>query len=166
MMRYGLCLAVLVLAGCGNDVSPEEQARRDAQDVAEVRAAQIAPAVPVTLQPIGLAEIEQQDMIGLGCSFLADNGGDEALAITMGDAAFAKRGGQVMRLAPDRGSAENPLGTQAKYDGREFSLQLDVLDPEGEQVGMETMGYDARLTLTDGRDRVLFKADGTARCGA
>lgn len=165
-MRYGLWVVVLALAGCGEEISPEEQARRDAQDVAEVRAAQIAPPVPVTLQPIGFAEIEQQDMVGLGCSFLAKEGSEDALAITMGDAAFAKRGGEIMRLAPDRGSPENPLGTQVKYDGREFSMELDLLESEGEQVGMETMGYDARLTLTDGRDRVLFSADGTARCGA
>ncbi len=131
---------------------------------------QVAPPVPVTLQPIGFADIEQQGMVGLGCSFMADDGdpnsGKDALAITMGDAAFAKRGGEVMRLAPDRGSPQNPLGTQAKYDGREFSLELDLLESEGEQVGIETMGYDARLTLTDGRDRVLFRADGTAQCGA
>ncbi len=165
-MRYLWCVPVLALAGCGGDISPEEQALRDAQDVAEVRAAQIAPPVPVTLEPIGFADIEQQGMVGLGCSFLADNGGKDALAITMGNAAFAKRSGKVMRLAPDRGSAENPVGTQAKYDGREFSMQLDLLDREGEQVGMETMGYDARLTLTDGRDRVLYRADGTAQCGA
>lgn len=165
-MRYLWCVAVLALAGCGENISPEEQARRDAQAVAEVRATQIAPPVPVTLQPIGFADIEEQGMIGLGCSFLAENGGNEAVAITMGNAAFAKRGGKVMRLAPDRGSAENPVGTQAKYDGREFSLQLDLLEEEGEQVGMETMGYDARLTLIDGRDRVLYRADGTAQCGA
>ncbi len=165
-MRYLWCVPVLALAGCGENISPEEQARRDAQAVAEVRAAQVAPAVPVTLQPIGFADIEEQGMVGLGCSFLAEDGGDDAMAITMGDAAFAKRGGKVMRLAPDRGSAENPVGTQAKYDGREFSLQLDLLDREGEQVGMETMGYDARLTLTDGRDRVLYRAEGTAQCGA
>lgn len=165
-MRYLWCVAVLALAGCGNDISPEEQARRDAQDVAEVRAAQIAPPVPVTLQPIGFADIERQGMVGLGCSFLAENGGEDALAITMSDAAYAKRGGKVMRLAPDRGSAENPMGTQVKYDGREFSMELAMLESEGEQIGMETMGYDARLTLTDGRDRVLFRADGTAQCGA
>ena len=165
-MRYLVCVAVLALAGCGDELSPEEQAREDAEDVAEVRAAQIPPPVPVTLQPIGFADIEEQGMVGLGCSFLPDNGGENALAITMGDAAFAKRGGEVMRLAPDRGSADNPLGTQVKYDGREFSMELDLLDSEGEQVGMETMGYEARLTLTDGRDRVLYRADGTAQCGA
>lgn len=164
-MRYLVCVAVLALAGCGENLSPEEQAREDAQDVAEVRAAQIAPPVPITLQPIGFADIEAQGMIGMGCSFLAE-GGSEALAITMGDAAFAKRGDEVMRLAPDRGSAENPLGTQVKYDGRAFSMELDLRDSEGEQVGIETMRYDARLTLTDGRDRVLYRADGTAQCGA
>ncbi len=37
---------------------------------------------------------------------------------------------------------------------------------EGVQVGMETMAYDGRMTLTDGRDRVVYRADGTLRCGS
>ena len=172
-MRFLLVLSLLALAGCGEEVSPEERARRDAEAIAAVRATQVTPAVPVSLQPIGFFDIEGQGAIGLGCSFVADDdrvGGEtgegEALAIAMGDAAFVKRSGEVLRLAPDPGSPENPLGTRAKYDGREFSLKLDLQDGEGEQIGMETMGYDARLTLTDGRDRVVYRAEGIAECGA
>lgn len=170
-MRYWLGLAALALAGCGGDISPEEQARRDAQDVAEVTAAQIPPAIPVTLEPITLTDVEAHGIVGLGCNFLAAQGGDEALAIAMGDAAYAKRSGEVMRLAPDSGSGENPFGTQAKYDGREFTMLLDLAQAggeqaEGEQLGMETMGYAARMTLTDGRDRIVYRADGTLRCGS
>lgn len=165
-MRYGLCLAVLVLAGCGEDISPEEQARRDAQAVAEVRAAQIPPPVPVTLEPIAFADIEEHELFGVGCSFLTEGRGEDVVAIALGDAAYAKRNGAMLRLAPDAGSSANPFGTRSKYDGREFSMELDLLDPEGEQVGMETMGYPARLTLTDGRDRVIHRAEGTAQCGS
>ncbi|OBX20190.1 hypothetical protein A9995_00155 [Erythrobacter sp. QSSC1-22B] len=187
-MRYWLGLSVVALAGCGAELSPEEKARQDAQAVAEVTAAQIPPVMPVTLDPLTLADVEAHEMIGVGCSFLPDEGagersgddGDEALAIAMGDAAYAKSGGEVMRLAPDRGSAANPFGTQTKYDGREFTMQLDLApsveeqatadaaaEPaEGVQVGMETMAYDGRMTLTDGRDRVVYRADGTLRCGS
>lgn len=165
-MRYLLWVAVLALAACGDDISPEEQAREDAQDVAEVRAAQVPPAIPVTLEPLSPADIEEHRLVGIGCSFLAGESGEDALAIMLGEAAYVRQGGMVVRLAPDTGSGEAPFGTYTRYDGREFGLQLDLLKSEGEQVGMETMAYAARMTLTDGNDRVVYRADGTARCGA
>lgn len=155
-----------MLAACGEQVTPEEQARRDAADVAEVRANQVPPAIPAKLEPIRYPEIEKNEIYGIGCSFVPHGGGMGAVAIAMQDAAYVMPDSSVMRLAPDAGSDEGPFGTRTKYDGRKFSLQLETSGKEGEQVGMETIEYDARLTLRDERDRVVYAKEGYAQCGS
>ncbi len=157
--------SMLALAACDKEPSPEEQARADAAASAEVRAASVAPPVPVSLDPIAPTDIEDYDIIGVGCNFLLEQGAQQALAVTLVDEAFVKRGEQMQRLAPDTGSPKTPFGTWTKYSGGEFALEL-ALSGEGEQVGMETSAYDATLTLRDGRDRVLMVREGVANCGS
>ena len=76
-MRAGVGVAiVLVLAGCGDEPSPDEQAQSDARDVAMVEAANnvMPPLEQVTPEPILLPDIERFDLYGEAVGSLADNG--------------------------------------------------------------------------------------------
>lgn len=167
-MRFYVLATCIALAACGPDVTPEEQARRDAEAVAQVKASQTPPALGITPEAIGNADIEKHEMFGLGCSFVprSAGAGAGAVAITLLDGAFMKVDGEVLRFAPDAGSPETPYGTRVKYDGLEFSMQLEFSEGEGQKIGMETMQHNARFIARDGRDRVIYEADGTAQCGA
>lgn len=164
-MRAAILLSALALAACGSDPTPEEKARSDAAASAEIRAANVPPAIPVTLEPIAYADIEAHELIGIGCSFALSRDADAAMAVTMADAGYVKQDNEIQRLAPDMGSAEMPFGTRSNYDGTAFGLEL-IMRGDGEAIGGETMLYDAALTLRDGRGRVVYQRDGVARCGS
>ncbi|MCH2486359.1 MAG: hypothetical protein MK010_01255 [Erythrobacter sp.] len=164
-MRNAILLAALALAACGSEQSPQEKAASDAAASAEIRAANVPPAIPVTLEPIAYSDIEANDLIGIGCSFALARDAEAAMAVTMVEAGYVKQDNAIQRLAPDMGSAEMPFGTRSNYDGKAFGLEMTTRG-EGEAIGGETTLYDATLTLRDGRDRIVYRQDGVARCGS
>ena len=165
-MRISVSAVFLLLAACGSETTPEEQARLDAEAVEQVRASQTPPVIAIVPEPIGNPDIDRFEMFGLGCSFAPGAEAAGPVAITLLGEAFMKVDGEVERFAPDAGSPETAYGTRRKYDGKRFSFQLELDPGEGEQIGMETIQHDARLVARDSRDRVIYQADGTARCGA
>ncbi|KZY55811.1 hypothetical protein A3736_09400 [Erythrobacter sp. HI0063] len=164
-MRAPILLLALAVAACGAEQSPEEKAASDAAASAEIRAANVPPPIPVTLEPIAYSDIEANDLIGIGCSFALAREADAAMAVTMVEAAYVKQDNEIQRLAPDMGSAEMPFGTRAHYDGTAFGLEI-TMRGDGEPIGGETTLYDAALTLRDGRDRIVYQREGVARCGS
>ncbi len=164
-MRSAVLVLSLALSACGSGQSPEEKAASDAAASAEIRAANVPPAIPVTLEPIAYSNIEANDLIGIGCSFALARNADAAMAVTMVEAAYVKQDNEIQRLAPDMGSAEMPFGTRSNYDGTQFGLEM-TMRGDGEAIGGETTLYDATLTLRDGRDRIVYQQDGVARCGS
>ncbi len=165
-MRILLPLAVLFVAGCDDGMTSEQKAARDAQAVAEVRANQVAPPDTFTPEKILYPDIEKHRLGAGGCAFVPEGGGIGAIAIAQADAGYMKRDGDIMIFAADKGSAKQVMGTWRSYDGRSFSFEI-TLDPKsGKQPSSETNDYDASLTITDGRDRVVYQADGYAQCGA
>ena len=164
-MRSAVLVLSLALSACGSGQSPEEKAASDAAASAEIRAANVPPAIPVTLEPIAHYNIEANDLIGIGCSFALARNADAAMAVTMVEAAYVKQDNEIQRLAPDMGSAEMPFGTRSNYDGTQFGLEM-TMRGDGEAIGGETTLYDATLTLRDGRDRIVYQQDGVARCGS
>lgn len=165
-MRFFVVGAVVALAACGSDVTPEEQTRLDEKAIAEVEASQIPPADLVEPQTLSQTDFEEHDMYGVGCGFVPEGGGEDPIAVTFLDDAYMKIDDSIERFAPDPGSTESVFGTRVRFDGARHSMQLDLTDREGEQVGMETMAHDARLTMRDGRDRVVYEARGKATCGS
>ena len=163
-MRSAIALSLLLLAACGP--TPEEKAAADARAVAEVKANQAPPPIPLTLDPIRFADIEKHDLFGAGCSFVPDGAGPDSVALAMGEGGYLIRDGELLRFAPDAGSAELPYLARQKYTGREFSFTLDLDEAQGKQSGEETIDYPGELTVRDSSDRVVYSAKGVSQCGA
>ena len=164
-MRWFPVLALIALTACDSTTPAEEEAARQA-DVAEVEANQEPPPEQLVLDPIRYPEIEKHNLYGAGCSFAPDGGGLGAVALAMAEEGYLIRKGELLTLAADKGSKELPYLARRKYDGREYSFTLDLDEAGGEQSGYETTDYRGTLTVRDGSDRVLYRAEGLTQCGA
>ncbi len=165
-MRALTILLALSVAACGSDMTPEEKAQADAEAVREVEAASVPPPMPVVLQAMDFSDIEEADMFGVGCSFIADGGSSDPVVVALLDAAYVKIDREIERFAPDAGSAETAFGIKTKFDGTQRSMEWIMLEGEGEQVGMETVEHRATVRLTDGRGRAVYEQSGYAQCGS
>lgn len=166
-MRHLVLVAALALAACGDgEVTPEEQARIDDAKIAAVKAAQIIPPTPLSPDKILYPDIEQNNLYGAGCAFVPEGGGLGAIALTQADVGYMKIDDKIERFAADKGSATAPVGTFAKYDAGAYSLRLDLADEKGKRSGMETTDFNARLTVRNERDQIVYEAAGLAQCGS
>lgn len=166
-MRRQLAIAAttLLLAGCGSETTPEEQALQDARDVAMVEAVnQSAPPLElVTPEPILLPDIERFDLYGAACNYAPGTSLGTRVVAREVDA-FIKLDGEVQRLAADPGSRELPGGTRTLYSGKEYSLQLGIKG-EGEKTAEGKVDYEGTVTLRDARGRPVYEGTGLAQCG-
>jgi hypothetical protein len=66
-----LGLTALALGGCGEEQTPEEQARQDERDIALVEKANDAmpPLRQVTPEPLLYPDIERYDLYGEACGY-------------------------------------------------------------------------------------------------
>lgn len=135
-MRSAILVAAVLLAACGSE------------EPAAPEAAQFA------LQPLGAPEMQQYDIALTGCAFVPAGGGLGSLFITDGDKAYLKTNGSVAPLAK--------LGED--YAGGGYSASLKR-SGEGRKRGSQA-DYSAHLTVRDGRDAVIYDAEGMARCSA
>ena len=165
-MRLALPLLALALAACADEPTPQQKAASDAADVAEVEANQEAPPEAMVPEPILYPDIEKYGLFGAGCNFLPEGAGLGAVALAQIDKGYMKRDGEVLTFAADKGSAQNPLMSWTKYDGKDYSMTLELSGGEGEQSGMETVDFDAELIVRDGKDRVVYQSEGIAQCGS
>lgn len=161
-MRRLVLVCALALAACSNELTEEERAAA----VAEVEANQTPPPEQLELAPIRYREIEQHDLFGAGCSFAPEGGGLSAVALAMADTGHFLRGSELVTMAADKGSRELPYLARRKYDGKAYSMVLDLDEAAGEQSGEETSDYPATLTIRDANDEVVYRKPGMAQCGA
>lgn len=164
MIRACLALVPLLLCVACGEVSPEEQARRDARDLALVEAAN-EPPLPQTVspQPIMDTEVQESGLSGTGCTFFEEGTEGDRLAIAIAETAALKLEGNVKIFAADSGSAEMPFGTSNRYTSREHVLDLQVADDW--QAGDKTRpNWKGRLTIRDPYERVVYTASGIWRC--
>lgn len=160
-----VCAAAVV--SCGDEaISPREQARIDDEKIAAVEAAQEIPPTPVSPEGIRFPDIEKYDLFGAGCAFVPEGGGLAPIALTQTEHGWMKIDGKVERFAPDAGSAELPLDTRARYDGKRFNFTLDIGEGEGRQSGIETTEFPAQFVVRNERDQVVYEAGGMAQCGS
>ena len=158
----GLALTlVAVLAACSSEPTEEERAAA----VAEVEAHQTPPAQTLELGAIRYREIEKHELYGAGCSFAPAGGGLAAVALAMPDTGHIIVDGAMLTLAADKGSAELPYLARSKYDGTEHSMELDLDQDAGEEVGAEVSDYPATLTIRNARDQIVYNQSGIAQCG-
>ena len=162
-MKVLVAIPLLLAAACSPE--PQSEAERQA-DVAEVEANQDVPAIALSPETIRYREIEKYNLYGAGCSFAAEGGGMGAVALAMADEGYVLLHGELVRLAADKGSDELPYLARRKYDGREYSFTLEVVEGEAEMIGSEVYDFPARLRIRDSGDRVVFDKRGIAQCGA
>ncbi len=161
-MRYAIAVVLLAFSGCSDETT---QADRQLA-VAEVEANQEPPVEVLTPLPIRYPHIEANDLYGAGCSFVPQGGGLGAIALAQANEGYMKRGEEILRFAADKGSRELPYMARRKYDGRDYSFTLELDESERERSGIETTDYPGILTVTDEKDRVVYRASGLVQCGA
>lgn len=169
MRRHLSAAALLVLAGCGNELTPEEQAMADARDVAMVEAANdvMPPLKAVTPDPILVPDIERFDLYGEACNYAPGTSLGTRVVAREADA-FMKIDGEVHRFAADPGSRELPMHTRSLYSGKEYSVRLTIEPPRDAEAGAESgvINYEGSVTLRDRFGRVVYEGVGLAHCKA
>ena len=153
-----LGLAASLLVGCGEDLTPEEQARQDERDIAMVERANEAmpPLQQVTPEPLLYPDIERHDLYGEICSYAPGTSLGTRVIAREADA-FVKIDGELERLAADPGSRELPLHTRSLYSGRNHSLRLQIeTEPDG--------SHEGTVQLFDEYGRVVYEGTGLAEC--
>ncbi len=180
MRRWLGLAAAMLLLGCGDDRSPEEQAAADERDIALVEEANKAmpPLRPVTPEPILLPDIERYDLLGEACSY-APGTSLGARVIAREADAFMKIEGEIERFAADPGARELPSHTRSVYNSKNYSLVLGLRDPASErdetaagageglprEASVPTEGnYEGSVTLRDAHGRVVYEGVGLAQC--
>lgn len=169
-MRWSLILCLsLPLAACGEELSEAEREQEDRALVERVREANDSapPLQEVVPEPLLYPDIEANDLFGLACSY-APGTSMGARVIAREADAFVKIEGEVIRFAADPGSRELPGQTRSLYNGRAYSLRLDIEDKEpGEaQEGGGLSLYEGTVYLRDRFDRVVYQGTGAVDCGA
>lgn len=162
------CLPILLaLCSCGDDLSPEEQELEDARalEAVERANAQEPPLEEVVPETILFPDIEQNDLFGAACSYAPGTSLGVRVIARQADA-FMKIDGEIVRFAADPGARELPLGTRSLYNGREYSLRLEIAGEGVESVPEhETTSYEGTIHLRDRWDRIVYTGTGTADCG-
>ena len=166
MRTKGAVAALVLLAGCNEGPSPEEQALSDARDVAMVEEANdvTPPIEQVTPEPILLPDIERYDLYGMACNYAPGTSLGTRVVSREADA-FVKIDGEVHRFAADPGSRELPMHTRTLYNGKEFSLRLAISGGLEEESDGST-SYEGSVTLRDRYGRVVYEGTGLAQCKA
>jgi len=168
--------AGLLLAGCGDDLSPEERAAADERDVALVEQANKAmpPQRQVTPEPILLPDIERYDLRGEACNY-APGTSFGARVIAREADAFMKIDGEIERFSADPGARELPMHTRSVYNSKDYSLVLSLKggsvaaegasDDQGADVVADgRLNYEGSVTLRDAYGRVVYEGVGLAQC--
>ncbi|RIV80964.1 hypothetical protein D2V17_18930 [Aurantiacibacter xanthus] len=167
-MRGALLISLgLALASCGQDPDPAEQAAEDKKIVEMVRAANDAPPPieEVIPQAILYPDIEKADLYGASCAY-APGTSMGARVIAREADAYMKIDGDMVRFAADPGARELAGRTRSLYNGRRFSLRLQI-DGEGQEDpnASESTIYQGTIWLRDRWDRNVYTGSGTVSCG-
>ena len=161
-----VCAGLLVVAGCGQEMTPEERAAEEERQIAMVEEANRGPLVPIDPQPILFPDIEQNDLFGMSCAFAPEGGGLGAIMLAMVEDGYMKLDGEIVHFSADSGSAELPYGARAEYDGTAYAVELAIEEEGGRQVASEAINYDGHLTVRDANGRVVYDRSGEVQCGS
>lgn len=170
-MRAGLVVfaGALALSGCHHSKpTPQQQAAKDARDIAMVEKAQTAKPPPqsIDLQPIGPDQARKYAFQGSHCTFFrGDPGAAQAIVITLPNRAWIKVSGQMKTLASDPGAEAYPLGTWSKYDGKSETLRIEKAPGNALAPGGEGQRTPARVTVRDAYGQIIFIQSGAFACG-
>ena len=164
-MRIAAMGGLLLLAGCGNVLSPDQQAAADERDIAMVEKANLGSGVPISPQPILLPDMEANSLFGTGCAFVAKNAGLGAVMLARMDAAYMKLDDTVVAFAADHGSEALPYDVRGKYTGKRHALQLTFTSDVTHRTGTSAGDFDGRLRVDDAKGHIVYDEPGSIQCG-
>lgn len=163
-LAIGMAGAMLLVACAEKEKSAAEREIDDERAIAEVEAAQTPPPDVVTPQRITVEERARYKLSDSGCSFAVSNPELGAQAILQINVGYMKFDGGMERFAPDAGSAEGPSGTSTKYDGGRHGLKVTFDQAKSAKAAGESVSVPTKITLEDGRGRIVYVAEGTSLC--
>ena len=162
-----LWIVALAIAACA--CSSEDHAANEAEDARVVQAVRKANAAPpgiveVTPEPLLTADIERWDLFGQSCAYAPGTSLGARVIAREGDA-FMKIDGDLVRFASDSGSRELPMRTRSVYNGREYSVRLEIVD-NGKEASLKSGqgNYEGTIWLRDQWDRVVYQGSGSVSC--
>ena len=157
-----LAAGMVALTACGSGEDTQSKAADDARDIAMVEKAQNMrpPAERLVPEIITESDLEEKDILGGLCA-VQHPSGIHYLAIARPDDAWIKLDGELVRLGPDKGSPEQPYGTWTKYDGKEYSLRMQLTANEAE---MEPGAGPGEILVRDSFDREVFRLSTQIEC--
>jgi len=170
-MQRLILLALMFLPGC-HRISREEQARRDARDVAMVEAAQHSypPAIPLVPQAIDAGDLGaiKAQLASFTCRF-SDPGhaADRPILAAGPDRAMIRIANQPVVLASDPGSSHLPRGAWTHYAGKRYALSLDpmpTVDNPTPSGPANTPVQPMTLTIRDEHNRPVLETNGQLTC--
>lgn len=166
-MRGVLGLTVLACAACSGE--PADDDVREEQAIAAVEAANEVqpPLEQVTPEPLLGSDIERHDIYGPSCAYAPGINLGPRLIAREPDA-FMKVDGEILRFAADPGSRELAEGTRSLYNGREYSLRLELEEedlPIDAEPGSEMTEYEGTVRLLDRWGREVYSGTGPSVCG-
>lgn len=161
-MRVVLGMIVLACAACSAE--PADDDFRQEQAIAAVEAANETgpPLEDITPEPLLEQDIERHDIYGSSCAYAPGTNLRTRLIAREVDA-FMKIEGDVQRFAADPGSRELAQGTRSLYNGREFSLRLELEGGEAQLEG-EAAELEGTVHLLDRWGREVYGGTGPVRC--
>jgi hypothetical protein len=167
-MRRSLLIVVgLAITGCSQESDPAEQAAEDARIVEMVHAANDAPPPieEVIPEAILYPDVEKEDLFGQSCAY-APGTSMGARVIAREADAYMKIDGEMVRFAADPGARELSSHTRSLYNGRTYSLRLEI-EGEGKDDpnASESTVYEGTIWLRDRWDRNVYVGTGTVSCG-
>lgn len=166
--QYLLALLAMGVAACGDEVSPEQQAadNRVLSDLVREANDNPPPLDEVVPEPILYDDIEANDLYGLSCAY-APGTSMGARVIAREVDAFMKIDGELVRFAADPGSRELPANSRTLYNGRTYSLRLEIAEePNEASLDGGVQSFEGTMWLRDRFDRVIYTGSGTVQCGA
>ena len=151
--------AILVVSCTKVDATAPGSAAEDARAIAAVEAVQqrLPPVDFVTQQPIPVSG-------GEPCAFNFSASARPPVFRFGPDVGRVMIDGNAKGFAADHGSVEVYPGVRQQYDGKEYSLQiqLDAADPDNRGNAQH---WPAKLTMSDRYERPVFLAMGMVTCG-
>ena len=161
-MRPFLAVAALLLPACGSgaerggeadgaaSTNQIERLSTPEQDKQDRRAS-------VRLQPLTLADLDREGMVGTGCDFSRER---QMLLASVGSDAVVKIEGEIRHVIHSA-----PVGpTGGFFEDRHLSISVGRTDEGAGPDG--TTAWPARITITNRRAEVQLELQGVWTCGS
>jgi hypothetical protein len=160
-MRAFIAVAVLLLAGCGSVEDGEAEGAATSNQIERLSTPEEEkqdPEATVRLQPIDIADLDREGMVGAGCDFSREG---QMLLASVGSDAVVKLGGEIRHMIHSA-----PVGpTGGFFEDRHLSISVGRT-AEDSAGADETHAWPARITITNRRAEIQRELQGVWTCGA